>query len=56
MTFSKTFPPHINSSLFADDAAFWTTADDLNVALRNIQEAIDLLMKWTGKWGLLISK
>ena len=52
----KNLSANISSSLFADDGAIWTTANNLCDALKDIQEAVNLITGWTEKWGLTISK
>ena len=52
----ENLPTNVQSSLFADDGAIWTTSDNLNEATNNIQEALNAIVKWTDSWGLTLSE
>ena len=54
MIFFKNLSTHISPSLFADDGAIFDC--NLRDALKDILEAINLIIGWAEIWGLTISK
>lgn len=48
-------PQGVESSLYADDGAIWTTSDSLIEAITTLQSAIIKIEEWTHTWGLTIS-
>ena len=45
----------VSTSLFADDGALWIVSDDLTEALKEMQDALDIVTEWSHTWGLQIS-
>ena len=50
-----TLPENVNSSLYADDGALWTTSASLPEAVSRLQLALDRITEWSHTWGLSVS-
>ena len=50
-----TLSENVNSSLYADDGALWTTSASLPEAVSCLQIALDRIAEWSHSWGLSVS-
>lgn len=48
-------PANVQTSLYADDSTIWTISDSLPLACKDIQAALDAIVRWCNKWGLEVS-
>ena len=48
-------PPNIQTSLYADDGAMWTSSSSLPEALQLMQTALDSVSSWSDHWGLSLA-
>ena len=48
-------PCGIKYAIYADDGAMWLPCHKLEEGLGKMQKAIDCIIKWSKKWGLIVS-
>ena len=48
-------PSEVSYSLYADDCAVWVSDKGLQSAIHKMQNMLNLVEKWTHKWGLVMS-
>ena len=49
------FPPGVETSMFADDLAIWSSHRNIAEAEAKLQQALDTLATWTEKWKMTVS-
>ena len=52
---TDSFPPGVETSMYADDLAIWSSHQDIREAEKLLQVALDALDSWAEKWKMTVS-
>ena len=53
--YTDTFPPGVETSMFADDLAIWSSRQNIAEVEGRLQQALESLAAWAEKWKLTVS-